>query len=130
MRGMLDRDTLFVGFEKSRDEVLGDRAGGGDPGWLLAIEEQPAAPRFGIDDPPDPAVYHVPPDTWNDLSWANVAADEKALAGLTHAPVDVAWLARAPIDGDDTSWGRNAAHMARACYQAPFRIYFPADRLV
>jgi hypothetical protein len=127
VRGMLDRDTLFVGFEKGRDEVVGDRADGGDPGWLLAIEEQPAAPRFGLDDPPDPADYNAPPTTWNDLSWANVVADESALAALTYAPADVAWPAGTSIDG--TTWGGNAAHMARACYQAPFCIYFPADRV-
>ena len=91
VRGALDRDTLFVGFAKSPDEVIGDRAGG-DPGWLLAIEEQPAAPRFGLDDVPDPPDYHQAPATWAALSWANVAAGEKALADLTHAPVDVDWL--------------------------------------
>jgi hypothetical protein len=126
VRGALDRDTLFVGFAKSPEEVIGDRAGG-DPGWLLAIEEQPAAPRFGLDDVPDPPDYHQAPATWSALSWANVAAGEKALAGLTHAPVDVDWLSAAPIE--DTTWGHNAAHMARACLQSPFRIYFPADRL-
>ena len=127
VRGALDRDTLFVGFEKAPPEVIGDRPGGGDPGWLLAIEEQPAAPRFGLDDPPDPPDYRQAPADWNAMSWANVAAGEKALTRLTHAPVDVEWLARAPIEG--TTWGENAAHMARACHQAPFRIYFPADQL-
>ena len=130
VRGALDRDTLFVGFEKPTSEVIGDRPGGGDPGWLLAIEEQPAAARFGLDDPPEPPdepEYGAPPAVWNDLSWDNVARSEAQLARLTHAPVDVDWLTRAPIE--DTTWGANAAHMARATYQQPFRIYFPADQL-
>jgi hypothetical protein len=126
LRGALDRDTLFVGFEQTPTAVIGDRPGG-DPGWLLAIEEQPAAPRFGLDDPPDPPDYGEAPDVWNDLSWANVAADAPALADLTHAPVDVDWLTRAAIE--ETTWGQNAAHMARACHQQPFRIYFPGDQL-
>lgn len=129
MRGLLDRDTLFVGFERPTAEVIGDRAGG-DPGWLLAIEEQPAAPRFGLDDPPEPPdlpAYGQPPESWNDLSWDNVAASENALDGLTHAPVDVRWLTRAEIE--ETTWGANSAHMARACHQQPFRVYFPGDQL-
>jgi hypothetical protein len=128
--GMLDAETLFVGFGKKPTVVIGHRASGGDPGWLLAIEEQPAAPRFGLDDPPADGhvvVYGKPPDTWDDLSWANVARSERALAGLTHAPADVPWLASAPIPG--ASWGRNGAHMARACWQRPFRMYIPADQL-
>lgn len=131
-RGALDADTLFVGFDKRPSVVIGDRAGGGDPGWLFAIEEQPAAPRFGLDEPTrepgKPVHYGDPPASWNDLSWANVADSKKTLAGLTHAPVDVDWLTDKPIEG--STWGRNAAHMARACWQRPFRMFIPADQLV
>ena len=126
--GLLDAETLFVGFDKPHAEVIGDRANGGDPGWLFAVEEQPAAPRFGLDDPPeDDTPWGKPPAVWNELSWANVVKGEKALADLTHAPVDVTWLADKPIDG--ATWGRNAAHMARACWQQSFRMYIPADQL-
>ena len=131
VRGALDRDTLFVGFEEASEDVIGDRAGG-DPGWLLAIEEQPAAPRFGLDDPPeppDPTGYGAKPASWNDLSWDNVATDAKQLAGLTHAPVDVDWLTGATNEIEGSTWGENAAHIARACWQQPFRIYFPGDQL-
>jgi hypothetical protein len=127
-RGALDPDTLFVGFEKTSSEVIGDRAGGGDPGWLFAIEEQPAAPRFGLDDPARGAAYHQAPKSWDDLSWANVARDKAALDALTHAPIDVDWLTTATVPG--ATWGRNAAHMARACWQRPFRMFIPADQLV
>ena len=96
-RGALDAETLFVGFDRESEDVIGDRGGGGDPGWLFAIEEQPAAPRFGLDDPGEDAVYGVAPTTWNGLSWANVARSEAQLARLTHAPAHVTWLASAPI---------------------------------
>ena len=88
MRGSLDRDTLFVGFEQTTSDVIGDRAGG-DPGWLLAIEEQPAAPRFGLDDPPEPPddpAYGQPPAVWNDLSWDNVAASARRWRGSPTRP--------------------------------------------
>ena len=126
VRGTLARDTLFVGFEKSPTRCVGDRAGGGDPGWLLAIEEQPAAPRFGLDDPPDPADYREAarrPGTT--LSWANVAADEKALAGLTHAPADVDWLAgahdrrRRPGAGTPHTWPAPATRRRSASTSPP-----------
>ena len=80
VRGALDRDTSFFGFEEASENVIGDRAGG-DPGWLLAIEEQPAAPRFGLDDPPeppDPTGYGAKPASWNDLSWDNVATERSS----------------------------------------------------
>ena len=126
--GLLDAQTLFVGFDKKPKDVIGHRANGGDPGWLFAVEEQPAAPRFGLDEPPeDHPDWGKPPTLWSELSWANVVTGEKALAELTHTPVDVTWLAGKPIE--NTTWGRNAAHMARACWQQSFRMYIPADQL-
>ena len=130
VRGMLDRDTLFVGFEKSTDEVLGDRAGGGDPGWLLAIEEQPAAPRFGLDDPTGPGRL---PRTAGHLERPELGQRGRRREGARRpdARARRRLLARGRARSTATTrWGRNAAHMARACYQAPFRIYFPADQLV
>ena len=67
-------------------------------------------------------IYRQAPATWGCVELGNVAAATSGLARLTHAPVDVDWLTGAPIE--DTTWGHNAADMARARLQSPFRILF------
>ena len=125
LRGALDRDTLFVGFEKTPPEVIGDRADGGDPGWLLAIEEQPAAPRFGLDDPPEARpTTGRPRRLERDQLGQRRRPERRRSPALTHAPVDVDVAGtRTPIE--DTTWGQQRrAHGARLL-AAPFRMLHP-----
>ncbi len=61
-QGMLDRQTLFVGFD------LDPEVAAGDPGWFVAIEEQAGAPRFGLD-AERPGRFGGTPTSWDQLSW-------------------------------------------------------------
>jgi hypothetical protein len=125
--GALGPDTVFFGFDLEPDEVRGDRPHG-VPGYFLAIEEQVAAPRLGMDEA-RPRHFTTLPKTWNGLSWGHLAASQEELDGLTHARADSPRLtAMGPLEG--VTWGRNAAHLARACWQRPFRMYIHADTLV
>jgi hypothetical protein len=54
---------------------------------------------------------------------------EAELDGLTYARADNERLTGlGELEG--VTWGRNAAHLARACWQRPFRMYIHADLLI
>ncbi|MGI8332711.1 hypothetical protein ACRYCC_22390 [Actinomadura scrupuli] len=125
--GALSPDTVFFGFDLEPRVVRGDRPAG-DPGYLVAIEEQPGAPRLGLDVERD-RHFSEPPASWNQLSWGHLVASREELEELTHARADSARLtAMGPLEG--ITWGRNSAHLARACWQRPFRMYIHADTLI
>jgi hypothetical protein len=118
--GTLDRETMFVGFsELTSDEV---RAG-----YLIVIEEQAGAPRFGLDKPKDLHFTNDPPN-WNALSWGHLVGSEEELELLTHARADNERLAG--LELFETTWGFNSAHMARATWQRPVRMYIHPELLV
>ncbi len=125
--GALSADTVFFGFDLETDVVRGDRPHGA-PGYFVGIEEQVGAPRLGLDDA-RPRDFTTLPKTWNGLSWGHLATSQEELDGLTHARADSPRLtAMGPLEG--ATWGRNSAHLARACWQRPFRMYIHADTLV
>jgi hypothetical protein len=120
--GALGPDTVFFGFELEPDVVRGD------PGYFVAIEEQPGAPRLGLDVAKERHFITLP-KSWNNASWGHLAASQEELDGLAHARADSTRLTdMGPLEG--VTWGRNAAHLARACWQRPFRMYIHADTLV
>lgn len=120
--GALGPDTVFFGFDLEPDVVRGD------PGYLLAIEEQAGAPRLGLDVAKERHFSEMP-TSWDGVSWGHQATSQADLDGLSHARADSPRLTRmGSLEG--VTWGRNAAHLARACWQRPFRMYIPADTLV
>jgi hypothetical protein len=125
--GALSRDTVFFGFEPDSTTVRGDRPNG-VPGFFLAIEEQAGAPRLGLD-AARPRHFRKDPEGVDELSWGHLVRSQEALDALVHAPAESERLVGlGELDG--VTWGRNAAHLARACWQRPFRMYIHADLLV
>ena len=115
--GRLGTDALVVGFPKAPDEVLGEEPGSGE--YFVVLEERMVAPRFGLDVDP------------------RRRADDVGRAGVDRLRVG----GRAHLDRADTRssarsrsttvvWGRNAAHLAAAVHQRPFRRLYPASDLV
>ena len=124
-RGSLNPDVTFIGFDLKKDEVLkGD-------GWYFILQQQPAEPRFGLDEAPfevggpdgTPALK-----TWNDLSWAHLAPTESALEKISYMSVKGVQLK--PTDPVTGIWGRNAAHMAYVTKQLPVRVAIHATELI
>jgi hypothetical protein len=124
-RGTLDADVTFVGFDMTREQALAD------DGWFFMLQQQPAEPRFGLDDDPfDTGESGIAPPlkTWNDLNWAHLADSAEALDRLSHLPVVSQTLRPAqPVPG---TWGRNAAHMAFITKQLPVRVAIHASELL
>jgi hypothetical protein len=114
-RGRIGPDITFLGFDLTEDQARGE---GTDPGWFFVIQEQPTAPRFGLDDTRD-----GPLDTWNDLAWTDVAT-----APGTHLKLSAS--APTVTNPGGVAWAFNGAHMAAVLRQRPVRIAIHARRLL
>jgi hypothetical protein len=123
-RGTIDPDITYLGFQLSIEDARGHD---GELGWFFVIQEQPAAPRFGLDEPGDgpPAA----PATWSDLDWADVVSPGTDLATVRHVtiagplatpPVTLPVLAGHPQP--TATWGADASQMAAITYQRPMRV--------
>jgi hypothetical protein len=112
-RGSLEPDVRFFGFDLGDDEARGHDGG---PGWFFVLQEQPTAPRFGLDE-----VRTGPLASWNDLAWDDLAVASGGhlrLAGLSPAVTDPA------------TWAFNSAHMAAIVRQRPARVAIHANLIL
>ena len=102
--GHIDEATIFVGFDLDETEARGSvDSKKNEPGWFFVIEQQPTAPRFGLD---------VSRDS-SDPSWAQVPR------GHSHAsPQGV------PLKASLSSVA------ARNSYQRPIRFFYHADGML
>ena len=127
-RGSLDPDVTFVGFDLTAADALGSAT---DPGWFFVLQEQPTAPRFGLDKAAGFAGAIPKAAKWSDLSWGHLAASQTALDALTHVPAsgllpDTSGIHNPP----GIVWGKNAAHLAYATFQQPVRIAIHANDMI
>ncbi len=117
--GWIPPDIRFAAF----DVVEADEITDPDSRWEVVLEEQPCEPRFGL----DTGTGRERLVDWSTLTWEHLDNQD----GATHLVVG-----RDGFPNDDqaeppgATWGRNAAHMARVTYQAPFRGVFPVVDLV
>jgi len=122
-RGRIEPDITFLGFDLTLDAARGV---GGDLGWFFVIQEQPVAPRFGLDEPDGPP---GPPASWSDLDWADLVPAGTDLATVRYAgvagplatpAVTLPVLAGRPQP--TATWAADSAQMAAITYQRPMRV--------
>lgn len=109
-RARMDPDITFLGFPLTEEQARGH---------FFVIQEQPSAPRFGLDD-----TRTKPVATWNDLAWT----DMRTLPGARVKLADLILPAAQRPPG--TTWAFNAAHMAAILRQRPVQVAFGADKLL
>ena len=118
-RGRVEPDVAFCGFALDRDRALAE-------GWWFVLEEQPTAPRFGLDVADGFGADAPALNQWNDLTWGHFATDAAALAALTRLDP-----ARPPPDPPPGPvWGADAASMAAILAQQPVRVAIRARDLL
>lgn len=115
-RGRIEPDITFLGFDLTEEKARGS---GVDNGWFFVLQEQPSAPRFGLD---EARVTEL--SSWNDLAWSDLQTVPGAHLRLGDLRVPVG---RRP---PDPVWCFNAAHMAAILRQRPIRVAFHARRLL
>lgn len=124
-RGTLDPDLTYLGFGLGIAEAHGQDS---DLGWFFVLQEQPTAPRFGLDEAPGdvaPADDDLP-TSWDALHWGHPFAAGTDLRGVTHVPA-VGRLSGTPrpvlgLTGPTATWGADGAQMAAITYQRPLRV--------
>ena len=116
-RGRVEPDVAFVGFPIGRDDA---------PDWWFVLEEQPTAPRFGLDVATKFGAAAAPVNEWNDLSWGHLAAGADALAELTFLRADIV----PPSPPTGPRWGTTSAAMGAILAQQPVRVAMRAVDLL
>jgi hypothetical protein len=119
-RGRIDPDVAFCGFALGRDEARAV------PGWWFVLEEQPTAPRFGLDVAQAFGADAGAVLEWNDLSWGHLAADAQELGAITHLRADM----QPPSPPTGPRWGATASAMASILAQQPVRVALRAVDLL
>jgi hypothetical protein len=125
-RGIIDPDVSYLGFDLTLDDARGVN---GELGWFFVIQEQPTAPRFGLDEPADPPS----PGTlmsWSDLDWSDIIPAGADLTKVRYAgvagPLAGAQAVTLPVLSGraqpTATWGADAAQMAAITYQRPMRV--------
>ncbi len=129
-RGRLKPDVRFYGFELTKTEVKGSSDTTKDQGWYFVLQDQPAEPRFGLDFALDS--FGTTPASRDDLSWANLVANEAEFANLNYIDLnqqrpDISGMA----DRKGAAWhadaglgptGTHSSDIAYLTLQKPVRI--------
>ena len=123
-RGTIAPDITYLGFDLSLGEARGE---GGGLGWFFVIQEQPTAPRFGLDEPG--AGPPTAPASWAELDWADVvpAGTDPATARYAGIAGPLATPARTlPVLGGrpqpTATWAADSSQMAAITWQRPMRV--------
>jgi hypothetical protein len=124
--GSVGAGTRYLGFNLSLEEARGSRVTTEPAGWFFVFQEQPTAPRFGLD-VAQTADFTTLPTTWNNVSWGHMATSSENLETVVHATT-AGRLAGRTLSG--ATWGKDAAHMARITMQQPARLYLHADAML
>ncbi|HKE79267.1 MAG TPA: hypothetical protein VKB54_08170 [Solirubrobacteraceae bacterium] len=119
-RGRIEPDVAFCGFALTSDEARTA------PGWWFVLEEQPTAPRFGLDVAVGFGAAAGPVNQWNDLTWGHLATDAEALQGITHLRADM----QPPSPPAGPRWGATSSDMAAILAQQPVRVALRAADLL
>ena len=134
-RGRIAPDLTYLGFGLGLDEA---RGADGGPGWYFVLQEQPTAPRFGLDAlPPDggDSRFGGAPTAWDGLHWGMLAATSDDFARLRFAPAGGRLAGRRlPLgSGSPTpaaTWGVDAAQTAAITFQRPVRVAIHAAAML
>lgn len=112
--GGFEPDVSFAGFSLTRPEIVDGE------GWFFVIEQQVTEPRFGFDQEARNATA-TNPGNWRDARWIDTGTapgDHLAINGR---------LAGHQVGG--VTYARDAAHLAAAAMQRPFRLAVHASHL-
>jgi hypothetical protein len=115
LRGFIDPDIAFVGFDLSRDQVLEP------PGFFFVLQQQATEPRFGFDIPAG-GDRNVPV-AWRDATWGHVAVGPGAYLSIADNPMS-------GFRRDGATFVHNAAHLAAITLQQPVRVAIHAQDLI
>lgn len=127
--GRLDPDLTFFGFDLSREQAK--TGGSAGQGYFFVIQQHPTEPHYGLEEE-EGGTNNVPggqPQTWGDLSWAQLVDTEDDLTKMSYAPATPPSSAT-PVDTSGPAWGTDSAQVAAVALRDPVRVAIHARDLV
>jgi hypothetical protein len=133
----LTADMTVFGFDLSVEDARGSTNPASHPGYFFVLEQQPGAPRFGLDARRSRQAGKAPA-SWTSVSWSHLVEKDAPLPAF----IDVngpSWLqaggalpsnSDAPGAAGQDTWGEDAAAMARITFQRPVRLLVHADAML
>lgn len=112
--GGFEPDVSFAGFSLTRPEIVAGE------GWFFVIEQQVTEPRFGFDEEKRGATA-ANPGNWRDARWIDTGTTPGGHLTMNGR------LAGHQAGG--VTYALNAAHLAAAAMQRPFRLAVHASHL-
>lgn len=137
--GQLDNGVKFFGFENlTIPQALGTATPTNtstDAGYFFALQEQPAEPRFGLNEVDAGMNYALNRlKNWSDLSWGHfmTGSDPDSPAYLSiSGNLDGKQLPDSTeADAKTSTWGSHAGAMARIVLQRPVRMLVHASAML
>jgi len=131
------RDVFCYGFNLTKEQVMGTSVDAGtDLGWYFVLAERFGEPRFGLDEPENPADdFGRQAPTLLEVSWAHLANDQAAYDALLNIDLN-AHTVKTPAGGfvspgsGPAKWNDTAAGTAAIFLQLPFRLFFHAGKML
>ena len=136
------RDVRCYGFNLTKEQAIGTSIDEGDElGWYFVLSERFGEPRFGLDEPENPAADFGRQPTIEEFSWAHLAngatpqtneAIYRDLASVdfrVHKP-NVPAAGFPTVAGRTAKWNNDSAGMAAIFLQLPYRLYFHASKML
>jgi hypothetical protein len=136
-QGNLGAGVGFWGFTLTVPQVRGGEKTTDDPGWFFILQEPPTEPKSGL----EPAVsFGLNPAKWQDLSWADLAADQNSLNAITYIDLNAPLPNTASvIDAKGAVWhadagtgptGARGSDLAYITYRVPVRVAVHASQMI
>lgn len=131
------KDIFCYGFDLTKEEVQGTSVDTGtEVGWYFVLAERFGEPRFGLDEPENPADdFGTAKTSLLEISWAHLVRNQPDYDALSSINIDV-HAPLMPLDGFVTEgsgrakWKEDAADMAAIFLQLPFRLFFHASKML
>lgn len=115
IRGSIEPDVYFFGFELSQEEANGNRTD--NPGWFFVLRERPGQVSFGLDDLD--GALDTTPDNWDQVTWEHITgnlANQPPYLKINGVTINLSPNGNGPRTAQ---WGRSSSDMAYILYQSP-----------
>jgi len=125
--GHLSGGTVYFAFNLTAADARGDTG----EGWFFVFQENPTAPRFGLNE----AAEGEAPDAgnisaWEQLNWGMAGLKNGYIDALGAADLNGRALPAAPGGVNTRRWGYSAADMAHITLQRPVQVAIHGSKLI
>jgi len=126
--GRMRGGTVFFAFALTSEEALG----GGGEGWFFVFQENPTAPRFGVNESNESARKTTADNisNWSDIHWDMLELDERSRYIDLDKNQKLKGKKLMDAGGKERRWAYSPAETAHIMLQPPVRVAVHASRFI